>query len=120
MVEFLRGQLDIFQFKRFYEEVRSIIFSVSLKFLIFEVSHLYQRSKVREKLSALVKNDYFLQLLDTPNTNRNRFKCLLHCFIFKMKCAQSFFLPSMLATCSEEIVYRFELSNYAIFTHVSK
>ena len=45
MVEFKRGQLDIFQFKRFYEDVR-------------------------EKLSAMVKQDESLQLLSTNSTAR--------------------------------------------------
>ncbi len=38
MVEFVRGQLDVFQFKRFYENVR-------------------------EKISEMVKQDYSLQLM---------------------------------------------------------
>jgi len=45
MVEFKRGQLDIFQFKRFYEDVR-------------------------KKLSAMVKQDEKLQLLSTNSTSR--------------------------------------------------
>ncbi len=40
MVEFLRGQLDMFEFKRYYEDLR-------------------------DKLSAVVKSDYSLQLLGT-------------------------------------------------------
>eukprot|EP00943_MAST-04B_sp_MAST-4B-sp1_P003204 g3204.t1 len=40
MVEFLRGQLDVFEFKRYYEDLR-------------------------DKLSAVVKSDYSLQLLGT-------------------------------------------------------
>jgi hypothetical protein len=44
MVEFKRGQLDIFQFKRFYEDVR-------------------------EKLSTMVKQDESLQLLSTSSTS---------------------------------------------------
>ena len=38
MVEFIRGQFDLFQFKRFYEDIRA-------------------------KLSEIVKNDYTLQVL---------------------------------------------------------
>jgi len=47
MVEFKRGQLDIFQFKRFYEDVR-------------------------EKLSAIVKQDEKLQLLSSGSTGSSR------------------------------------------------
>lgn len=49
MVEFLRGHLDTFQFKRFYESIR-------------------------RKLSEVVKNDYMMHLLDAhmPTTHRLR------------------------------------------------
>lgn len=46
MVEFMRGQLDIFQFKRFYEDIRV-------------------------RLSAVVKNDYALRLLDGAAPSRS-------------------------------------------------
>ena len=46
MVEFMRGQLDIFQFKRFYEDIRV-------------------------RLSAVVKIDYALRLLDGAAPSRS-------------------------------------------------
>ncbi|CAM9917527.1 unnamed protein product, partial [Choristocarpus tenellus] len=49
MVEFLRGQLDIFVFKRFYEDVR-------------------------QKLNDLVKKDYSLSLLESGACS-DRFRC---------------------------------------------
>ena len=65
MVEFMRGNLDIFQFKRFYEDIR-------------------------EKLSAVVKADYALQLLDAATSSKNSLRNFANSRTRRLKRSKSF------------------------------